>query len=599
MTRIASRVSQLTGEGALAVFSRAKELERQGRSIIHLELGEPDFHAAAPVVDAVRAAVAAGRDRYCSTRGVPALREAIAEYLKRTRRLDVAAEQVLVAPGCKMALSLAMMALIEPGDEVLYPDPGFPIYPSFTRGLGAIAVPFGLEEKNKFQPDINEIAQKISSRTGMIIFNSPNNPTGTVFSNAALEGITKLAVKHDLWVLSAEQDSRINFVGKNPEVVLHSKFRNSLERGVAENRAGRIIRRIENDHARTRRNLLRNFVNVRLEFVFFFQAKGNGDRTQPASKRRINWKTRIGVKHFIARLDQRHHRQGKRHLAARGDQNLLGGNVEPARAFQVLRNGFAQCRHAARGTIAISPSCYGGAHRIDDRRGSMKIRLAQFQVNDGATLPLKFFRARKNRQRAFASQLRNARCNSSHSLVRGRILSLRCRQRRLAGDGCKTKMESEEIWGTRGCECPNHPELTFPPLERVAQRELDETRVADRREDSAKGPAGQRLSRDRIARDGHHVIDRRIGEIGVVPNVEEVGCKADLVVLIDLKILDQREVPILLVRPAVDVATKVAKSRCAGIGIQEAPRLIGRRRSGEVSRLHVAVVYAVAGATAG
>ena len=214
MTRIASRVSQLTGEGALAVFSRAKELERQGRSIIHLELGEPDFHAAAPVVDAVRAAVAAGRDRYCSTRGVPALREAIAEYLKRTRRLDVAAEQVLVAPGCKMALSLAMMALIEPGDEVLYPDPGFPIYPSFTRGLGAIAVPFGLEEKNKFQPDINEIAQKISSRTRMIIFNSPNNPTGTVFSNAALEGITKLAVKHDLWVLSDEIYARILFGGE-------------------------------------------------------------------------------------------------------------------------------------------------------------------------------------------------------------------------------------------------------------------------------------------------------------------------------------------------------------------------------------------------
>jgi aspartate/methionine/tyrosine aminotransferase len=107
-----------------------------------------------------------------------------------------------------------MMTLIEPGDEVLYPDPGFPIYPSFTRGLGAIAVPFGLEEKNKFQPDINEIAQKISSRTGMIIFNSPNNPTGTVFSNAALEGIAKLAVKHDLWVLSDEIYARILFGGE-------------------------------------------------------------------------------------------------------------------------------------------------------------------------------------------------------------------------------------------------------------------------------------------------------------------------------------------------------------------------------------------------
>jgi aspartate aminotransferase len=214
MTRIASRVSQLTGEGALAVYTRAKELERQGRSIIHLELGEPDFHPAAPTVDAVRTAVAAGRDRYCSTRGILPLREAIADYLKRTRRLNVAAEQVLVAPGCKMALSLAMMALIEPGDEVLFPDPGFPIYPSFTRGLGAIAVPFGLEEKNKFQPDIGEIARKITPRARMLIFNSPNNPTGTVFSNAALDEIAKLAVKHDLWVLADEIYARILFSGE-------------------------------------------------------------------------------------------------------------------------------------------------------------------------------------------------------------------------------------------------------------------------------------------------------------------------------------------------------------------------------------------------
>jgi len=214
MTRIASRISQLHGEGALAVFSRAKELERLGRSIIHLELGEPDFHPAAPIVDAMRAAVAAGRDRYCSTRGVPALREAIAEYLKRTRRLGVAPEQVLVAPGCKMALSLAMMALIEPGDEVLYPDPGFPIYPSFTRGLGAKAVPFGLEEKNRFQPDVDEIAAKITPHTTTIIFNSPNNPTGTVFSKAALEKIAELAAKHDLWIISDEVYARILFGGE-------------------------------------------------------------------------------------------------------------------------------------------------------------------------------------------------------------------------------------------------------------------------------------------------------------------------------------------------------------------------------------------------
>lgn len=214
MTRIASRVSQLNGEGALTVYSRAKELERQGRSVIHLELGEPNFHPAAPVVDALRDAVAAGRDRYCSPRGVPALREAIADYLRRTRRIDVAAEQVLVAPGCKMALSLTMMALIESGDEVLYPDPGFPIYPSFTRGLGAAAVPFGLEEKNKFQPDLDEIARKITRRTRAIIFNSPNNPTGTVFSHGALEGLAALALKHDLWIISDEIYARILFRGE-------------------------------------------------------------------------------------------------------------------------------------------------------------------------------------------------------------------------------------------------------------------------------------------------------------------------------------------------------------------------------------------------
>jgi aspartate aminotransferase len=213
MGQIASRVSQLTGEGALAVFARAKELEKQGRSIIHLELGEPDFHPAAPVVDALRSAVAAGRDRYVSTRGIPALREAVADYLKRTRSVQAAPEEVLIAPGCKMALSLAMMALIEPGDEVLYPDPGFPIYPSFVRGLGAKAVPFFLEEKNQFQPDLHEIAAKISPGTKVLIFNSPNNPTGTVFSEAALSQIALLAAKHDLWVIADEIYARILFSG--------------------------------------------------------------------------------------------------------------------------------------------------------------------------------------------------------------------------------------------------------------------------------------------------------------------------------------------------------------------------------------------------
>jgi len=213
MGRIASRVSQLTGEGALAVFARAKELEKLGRSIIHLELGEPDFHPAAPVVDALRHAVAAGRDRYVSPRGIPALRQAIADYLERTRGVHATPEQVLVAPGCKMALSLAMLALVEPSVEVLYPDPGFPIYPSFVRGLGAKAVPFFLEEKNQFQPDLREIAAKISPRTKVLIFNSPNNPTGTVFSDATLAHMAELAAKHDLWIIADEIYARILFSG--------------------------------------------------------------------------------------------------------------------------------------------------------------------------------------------------------------------------------------------------------------------------------------------------------------------------------------------------------------------------------------------------
>jgi aspartate aminotransferase len=214
MRPIASRISQLNGEGALAVFSRAKELEKLGRSIIHLELGEPDFHPAAPIVDAVRAAVANGRDRYVSPLGIPALREGVSAYLKRTRRVDSTAEQVLIAPGCKMALALAMMALIEPGDEVLYPDPGFPMYPSFTRGLGATAVPFLLEEKNRFQPDFAEIEAKISPRTRVFIFNSPSNPTGTVFSALTLARLADLARKHDLWVIADEVYARILFSGE-------------------------------------------------------------------------------------------------------------------------------------------------------------------------------------------------------------------------------------------------------------------------------------------------------------------------------------------------------------------------------------------------
>jgi aspartate aminotransferase len=207
-------MSVMSGEGALSVFARARELESQGRSIIHLELGEPDFHPGASVVAAVAKALAEGKDRYCAVAGVPALREEIALYLQRTRSLNVSAANIVIAPGCKAALFFAMMALLEPGDEVLYPDPGFPGYPSITLGLGAAPVPFELSPRNHFQPDLSEIAAKITRRTRMIITNSPGNPTGTVYTDAVQRGLAELAVQHDLWVLSDEIYARILYGGE-------------------------------------------------------------------------------------------------------------------------------------------------------------------------------------------------------------------------------------------------------------------------------------------------------------------------------------------------------------------------------------------------
>jgi aspartate aminotransferase len=209
MRPLASRLSVMSGEGALSVFARAKELERQGRSLIHLELGEPDFHPAEPVLDALEKALRAGKDRYCTVAGVPALRDEIAQYLYRTRRLQVEGRNIVIAPGCKIILFLAMMAIIEPGDEVLYPDPGFPGYPSITAGFGGVPVPYELSERHRFQPDPKDIAARITPRTKAIITCSPNNPTGTVYTDSVQRRIAELAVQHDLYVLSDEIYARI------------------------------------------------------------------------------------------------------------------------------------------------------------------------------------------------------------------------------------------------------------------------------------------------------------------------------------------------------------------------------------------------------
>jgi aspartate/methionine/tyrosine aminotransferase len=199
----------MSGEGALSVFARAKELERQGRSIIHLELGEPDLHPAQPVIEALEKALREGKDRYCTVAGVPALRDEIAQYLHRTRNLQVEGKNIVIAPGCKIILFLTMMAAIEHGDEVLYPDPGFPGYPSITAGFGGVPVSYELSERREFQADPDEIAAKITPRTKAIITCSPNNPTGTVYTDAVQRRIAEFAVKHDLYVLSDEIYARI------------------------------------------------------------------------------------------------------------------------------------------------------------------------------------------------------------------------------------------------------------------------------------------------------------------------------------------------------------------------------------------------------
>lgn len=214
MRPLASRMAVMTGEGALSVYARAKELEREGRSIIHLELGEPDFHPSTAVNDALKRALDEGKDRYCAVAGVPALREAIVAYLHRTRKLKVLADNIVIAPGCKIALFMAMMALIDPGDEVLYPDPGFPGYPSITLGLGGVPVPFELSEHNHLQPDADEIAAKITPRTKILITNSPGNPTGTVYTDEVQRRLAELAVRHDLLVLSDEIYARVIYGGE-------------------------------------------------------------------------------------------------------------------------------------------------------------------------------------------------------------------------------------------------------------------------------------------------------------------------------------------------------------------------------------------------
>ncbi len=154
MRSIASRMSVMSGEGALSVYARAKELEAEGRSIIHLELGEPDFHPGPSVIAAATKALEEGKDRYCPVAGIPELRQELSAYLQRTRNITVSPDNIVIAPGCKAILFFAMMALLEPGDEVLFPILDFPAILRSLSVSGAVPVPFELSPRNRFQPDL-------------------------------------------------------------------------------------------------------------------------------------------------------------------------------------------------------------------------------------------------------------------------------------------------------------------------------------------------------------------------------------------------------------------------------------------------------------
>ncbi len=200
----AHRTEQLRAEGAYQVLARAQELEAGGKDMIHLEIGEPDFNTPPHVSMAGIRAIATGQTRYSPPAGLPKFREAVAEYAGKQRGIQVKPRQVVIGPGAKPILFFPTLALVNPGDEVIYPDPGFPTYEAMIGVAGGIPRPVPLKEENQFSFDLKAFDQLISPKTRLIILNSPSNPTGGVMPQADLEHIAAAAIKNDCWVLADE-----------------------------------------------------------------------------------------------------------------------------------------------------------------------------------------------------------------------------------------------------------------------------------------------------------------------------------------------------------------------------------------------------------
>ncbi|MFL5685705.1 MAG: pyridoxal phosphate-dependent aminotransferase [Chloroflexota bacterium] len=211
--RVASRMQTIGTEGAFAVSARARALEAQGRPMIHLQIGEPDFDTPAHVREAAKRALDEGATHYAPFPGIPELRKAIADDVTRRKGFPADPSQVFVTVGGKGVMLYAILGLVDPGDEVIVPDPGYPIYESLTRFVGATAVPIPIRMENEFRLDVEELARLITPRTRLLIINSPANPTGGVLTRADLERIAELAEEHDLWVMADEIYGRILYDG--------------------------------------------------------------------------------------------------------------------------------------------------------------------------------------------------------------------------------------------------------------------------------------------------------------------------------------------------------------------------------------------------
>ncbi len=226
---LAERMSRLGTEGAFEVLARAKQLESQGKDIVHLEIGEPDFPTAPHIVEAGVQALRDGWTHYGPSVGLTELREAVAEDAGKRRGISIDPSEVIITPGAKPVFFFAALAVVGLEDEVLYPDPGFPIYESMIRFVGARPIPYALREENDFDVAASAILEKLSGRTRMVILNSPQNPSGGVMAPAELRILAKELRKHDVFIFSDEIYSRLIYEGSPASI---AQFEEARERTI-------------------------------------------------------------------------------------------------------------------------------------------------------------------------------------------------------------------------------------------------------------------------------------------------------------------------------------------------------------------------------